>query len=134
MNYNYINELVKPRLQPPPIVFKIVWPILYILLFWSFYIFLKTEPNNMKTIGFWIFIIQLGLNYIWSPLFFYYKKIRLALFTAILLTISVGAMILCFYKISRTAGLSNLPYFLWLLFADYLNYRICILNRDKCIL
>jgi len=133
MDYDYINELVKPEFQPPPVVFKIVWPILYVLMFLSFYIFLRKDVNSLKTVGFWLFIVQLVLNYMWSPLFFYYKKIKLALCVAVLLTISVGIMIICFYKVSKFAGLLNIPYFLWLIFADYLNYQICVLNKDKCI-
>lgn len=133
MDYDYINELVKPEFQPPPVVFKIVWPILYVLMFLSFYIFLRKDVNSLKTVGFWLFIVQLVLNYMWSPLFFYYKKIKLALCVAVLLTISVGIMIICFYKVSKFAGLLNIPYFLWLIFADYLNYKICVLNKDKCI-
>lgn len=133
MDYNYINELDTPAIQPPPIVFKIVWPILYILMFWSFYIFLKAEPNRFKLAGFWLFIIQLALNCMWSPVFFYYKKIRLALVISVLLTIVTGLMIFCFYKADKLAGFLNVPYFVWLIFADYLNYKICTLNRDKCI-
>ena len=132
MDYDYINELVKPGVQPPPVVFKIVWPILYVLMFLSFYIFLRKDVNGFKTVGFWLFIVQLALNCAWSPVFFYYRRIRLALFISILLTLSVGVMIICFYKVSKPAGLLNIPYFLWLIFADYLNYKICVLNGEKC--
>ncbi|MGN1353118.1 MAG: tryptophan-rich sensory protein [Bacilli bacterium] len=38
-------------------------------------------------------------------------------------------MILCFYGIDRKAGLYQIPYFLWLLFATILNFSVYFLNR-----
>ena len=128
MDFDYINQLNKPEFQPPAIVFKVVWMILYILMFWSLYIYLNTEPDGEKHKGIIIFIIQLTLNYMWSPIFFYYHKIFLALCVSVLLTISVFIMIICFYSASKVAGIMNIPYFLWLCFADYLNYKLWILN------
>lgn len=130
MDYDYINQLNKPFLQPQPIVFKIVWPILYVLMFLSLYVFLKEENNTSKMQGVVIFIIQLCLNLVWSPVFFYYKKIFLALCISVLLTIAAGIMIVHFYKESPLAGWLNIPYFVWLLFADYLNLHIWFLNRS----
>lgn len=137
MDYDYINELKTPFLQPPPIVFKMVWPILYILMFLSLYIFLAAVAGvndigvngSFKIKGILIFIIQLILNLIWSPVFFYYKKIFLAFCVAVMLTGAVGVMIVYFYRVSPHSGLINIPYFLWLLFADYLNFHIWLLNR-----
>ncbi|MCR5266140.1 MAG: tryptophan-rich sensory protein [Cyanobacteria bacterium RUI128] len=132
MDYDYINELKTPFLQPPPIVFRIVWPILYILMFLSLYIFLGVgvNDNTIKTKGIIIFIIQLTLNLIWSPIFFYYKKIFLAFCVAAALTAVVLVMIVYFYRVLPLAGLMNIPYFVWLLFADYLNFQIWLLNRN----
>ena len=130
MDYDFLNKLNKPSFQPPAIVFKIVWLILYILMFVSFYMFLSAESNNYKTIGFWVFIIQLTLNFMWSPIFFYYKKILLAFWISILLTLTVGYMGICFYQISPVSGLLNIPYFLWLIFADILNYKLWLMNKN----
>ena len=44
-------------------------------------------------------------------------------------TILVVIMIINFYKINKVAGLIQIPYLLWLLFAAYLNLTIFILNR-----
>lgn len=130
MDYDYINELKTPFLQPPPIVFKTVWLVLYVLMFLSLYIFLRAEVNSsIKINGVLIFIIQLTLNLIWSPIFFYYKKIFLAFCVTFLLTVAVGVMIVYFYQVSRMAALMNIPYFLWLLFADYLNFHIWFVNK-----
>lgn len=126
--YDFLDELNKPSFQPPAIVFKIVWPILYFLMFLSLYVFLNTEQNEMKSVGLWLFVIQLGLNIIWSPIFFYYRNISLALCVSVALTIVVGVMCYTFSKVSLVAGLLNIPYLIWLIFADCLNYSIWRMN------
>ena len=118
INYNFLQELNQPNFQPPEWVFNIVWPLLYTLMFVSFYIFLNTKNNQ----------IQLVLNFAWTPIFFAFKRIKLALFVTILLTITVFYMIIIFSKISPIAGLMNIPYLIWLTFADILNFYLCKLN------
>jgi len=127
--YDYFDDLIKPEFTPPAVVFRVVWPILYILMFVSLYLFLKADGNNLKEWGFWLFITQLALNFMWSPVFFYYKRIQLAFIIAILLTVAVAGMIFVFYKASPVSGLINIPYLIWLIFADILNYKIIILNN-----
>ena len=133
MDYDYIKEIRVPDWQPHPAVFRTVWPILYILMFVSLYLFLCTNGScsvsSGKRVGLLLFTLQLGLNLTWSPVFFYYKKIFLGFVLALILTLSVGLMIVWFCKISAVAGLINIPYFLWLCFASILNYRIWLLNK-----
>ena len=35
---------------------------------------------------------------------------------------------ICFYKVNKNAGLLNIPYLLWLIFASYLTLGVYILN------
>lgn len=128
INYNFLQELNQPNFQPPEWVFNIVWPLLYTLMFVSFYIFLNTKNNQSHIFGVWLFLIQLVLNFAWTPIFFAFKRIKLALFVTILLTITVFYMIIIFSKISPIAGLMNIPYLIWLTFADILNFYLYKLN------
>ena len=107
------NSLQKPFLAPPSIVFPIVWTILYILMGISYGI-LKSKGLTDKKIDL-IYYIQLGVNAIWSIIFFLLKW-RLLMITK-------------FYKKDKTAGLLQIPYLIWVLFASYLNLAIYILNR-----
>jgi tryptophan-rich sensory protein len=39
-------------------------------------------------------------------------------------------MIVYFSKVSLISGMLNIPYFIWVIFADILNLYICKLNSD----
>ena len=117
MNYNNLN---KPPLSPPGIVFPIVWTILYIIMGYSFY---KQNEQN-KT----IYYTQLIVNGLWSIIFFVFKWYLLATIWIILLIILVIIMIKNFYKENKLSGLINIPYLLWLLFALYLSFGVYLLN------
>ena len=71
---------------------------------------------------------QLVLNFLWSIIFFRFELYTLALIDLILLIVAVGVMTVLFYRVSKSAGIMNIPYLLWLLFAAYLNAGIVILN------
>lgn len=121
------NSLQKPFLAPPSIVFPIVWTILYILMGISYGI-LKSKGLTDKKIDL-IYYIQLGVNAIWSIIFFLLKWRLFAFIWIEILDILVILMIIKFYKKDKTAGLLQIPYLIWVLFASYLNLAIYILNR-----
>lgn len=121
------NSLQKPPLSPPSIAFPIVWTFLYILMGISYGI-LKNKSLTDKKIDF-IYYIQLAVNALWSIIFFLLKWRLFAFIWIIILDILVVLMIMKFYKKDKTAGLLQIPYLLWVLFASYLNLTIYILNR-----
>ena len=122
----WYDTLNKPFLNPPAEIFKPVWIILYITIFISLILYTKQRNRNIK--GYVFFIIQLVLNLIWVPLFFGMHNIAAALADIILLDIFLLLTIKEFYKVSKTAALFLVPYFLWILFAFYLNFSILINN------
>ena len=126
---NFYENLTKPEFTPPSKVFSIVWPILYILMAVSFFIVLGSE-NPLKPWAVTIFIVQLIMNFLWSPVFFVLGKIKLALFISILLMVSVLLMIILFFCISKVAGILQIPYLLWLIFATFLNSTFVWLNPE----
>lgn len=121
------NSLEKPFLAPPSIAFPIVWTILYILMGISYGI-LKSRNLTDKSINL-IYYIQLVVNSLW-PIFFFVLKWRLFAFIWIIfLAILVIIMIFKFYNKNKVAGLLQIPYLIWVLFASYLNIAIYILNK-----
>ncbi len=121
------NSLEKPFLAPPSIAFPIVWTILYILMGVSYGI-LKSKKLTNPEINL-IYYIQLGVNSLWS-IFFFLAKWRLFAFVwIIILAILIIIMILKFYNKNKVAGLLQIPYLLWVLFASYLNIATYILNK-----
>jgi len=121
--------LNKPSLNPPNWVFGPVWISLYTLMGISLYV---VWINRKKLHGvkstLTIFFIQLILNALWSIAFFGMHNIGLALVVIIFLWIFILAMIISFYRVSRPAGLLQIPYIIWVCFAAYLNYSIFMLN------
>ena len=121
------NTLQKPFLSPPSILFPIVWTILYILMGISYGILqsnqLVDEKINM------IYYLQLAVNALWSIFFFTLKWRLFAFLWIILLDVLVIVMIKKFYDKNKTAGLLQIPYIIWTLFATYLNLGVYLLNK-----
>ena len=125
---NWFNSLKKPLLAPPDWVFTPVWVILYITMFVALFFYINKISAHTHRAGLILFFIQLFLNLAWSPVFFYFHNIKLALVICIFLTISVIATSILFYKSSKVAGLLLLPYALWCSYATYLTFRYWVLN------
>ena len=121
------NMLKQPFLSPPSIAFPIVWTILYILMGVSYGILdskgLMDHPTNV------IYYLQLAVNGLWSIFFFLFDWRLFSFFWILLLMFLVLWMITEFYKKVKIAGLLQIPYFIWLIFASYLNLGVFLLNR-----
>ncbi|MHA3791592.1 TspO/MBR family protein [Sphingomonas sp. YL-JM2C] len=120
----WFDALSKPALMPPAWVFGAVWSILYVLMALALAMILNARGAKARGVAVALFLIQLGLNLAWSPVFFAMHRIMLAfgLIAAILLW--AGATTLVFWRIRPAAGMLMLPYLAWLLFAGMLNWQI----------
>ena len=76
-----------------------------------------------------IYYLQLLVNLIWPIAFFVLKSRLFSVIWIILLAVLVFIMIIKFYKKNKTAGLLQIPYLIWTLFATYLNIGVYILNK-----
>lgn len=121
--YSY---LVKPTLSPPNYLFPILWTILYILMGFS-YGRLKVLGINDDKID-TIYYMQLFVNAMWSFFFFTFDWKLFSFIWILLLDILVFIMIYCFYKKNKLAGLLQIPYLIWIIFASYLNFATYLLN------
>ena len=121
------ENLIQPPLAPPSIVFPIVWAILYILMGISYGILGSNSLVDSKINT--IYYLQLFVNALWSIFFFVLKWRLFSFIWIILLAILVIIMVVKFYKKNKVAGLLQIPYLLWVLFASYLNLSIYLLNR-----
>ncbi len=123
----YAN-LQKPIFSPPNWVFGPVWTVLYLLMGYSFYLIWQEKKSKAKTSAVYFYLLQLGLNLIWSYLFFSLRLPPIALVEIIILWLAIFITFLRFIKLNQTAGLLFIPYLLWVSFATYLNYQIVVLN------
>ena len=121
------DTLIKPPLSPPAILFPIVWSILYTLMAVSASLILSSKSLKTDS-AMKIYYAQLAVNFVWPFLFFSLSFLTLSFVWILLLIALVALMIYKFYGINKTAAFLQIPYFLWLLFAAYLNLGFVILN------
>ena len=124
----YVN-LKKSSLTPPGYMFSIFWIMLYILMSISIWFILASlQKEELFSLPIILFVIQLILNFMWSPLFFKYHLIYESLFLLFVIWIIVLIIIYLFYSINKIASILLIPYIIWLSFALYLNFYIAINN------
>ena len=71
---------------------------------------------------------KLGLNFLWSILFFYLQSPTLGFINILLLDIALLLYMKRCYDIRKVAFWLNVPYMLWLIFATYLNLYVMVYN------
>ncbi len=123
------SEINNPPLSPPSFVFPIVWSILYFLMGLALYN-VRTSPaqQQMKSLGYMIFGIQLFFNFAWTIIFFTFRAYTFAVVWLIALIILIVANIFVFAKSSKAAAYMLVPYLIWCLFALYLTAGVALLN------
>ncbi|MBR2207955.1 MAG: tryptophan-rich sensory protein [Synergistaceae bacterium] len=124
----YSAETVKPLLSPPPVIFPVVWTILYALMGYGAAKIFITPSSKERTRALGLFLIQLFFNFGWCFLFFSFKLFGAAFLWIIVLVMCVTMMFFAFLKVDKLAAYLQIPYWLWLLFASYLNFSVWILN------
>ena len=123
------SAVEKPALTPPEIVFPIVWTILYALMAVGAARVWLTEESEEKDKGLKLYVVQLGMNFLWSILFFNFQAYSFSFFWLLGLLLVIVLMTLTFYKSDRIAAYLQIPYILWVSFAGYLNFMVWLLNR-----
>lgn len=116
--------LVRPDIAPPNWVFGPVWTTLFFLMGVAAFLVWRTGARAPLR----FFYLQLGLNVLWSILFFGLRAPGAAFAEIIILWSAIAATIVAFAQVSRTAAALLLPYIAWVSFAGYLNYLIWTLN------
>ena len=126
----YMETAKQPLLTPPPVVFIVVWTLLYLAMgLASYFVLTSRAPapevdGAMRKYG-----IQLAFNFFWSIFFFGMMAYLFSFVWLVGLWIAIAANIAAFYRISKPAGLLLVPYLLWVSFAGYLNLSVYLLNR-----
>ncbi len=118
----FYSELTKPLFAPPGYLFGIIWPILYILMGLSYYLYRKDNPPLL------LYYIQLFINLTWTIIFFNYKLICFSAIWLLVLVLINLFILVKYYFNNKISFYLYIPYILWILFALYLNVNICLLN------
>ncbi len=119
--------LRKPWFTPPPWLFGPVWTLLYALMAVAAWRIYERERRWSAPLRLWL--LQLALNALWSPLFFGLHRPGWALLDIGLLGLALSATVLRFWRRDRISGALLLPYLAWTGYAALLNAGLWWLNR-----
>ncbi len=121
--------LLKPSWQPPDWLFAPVWTVIYALtamagvLAWNR---IRNRERRLRVMG--LFAVNALLNVLWSELFFTSKRPDWAVAEVVPFWLSILALMVVLWPISRNASWLLAPYLVWVLFAGVLNLAIVRLN------
>mgnify|MGYP000953551091 CR=1 FL=1 len=121
-------KLNKPSWNPPAWVFGPVWTALYLMMAVAAWIVWRQGGWAKQRRPLRIFLVQLALNALWTPLFFGLQRPGLAFAEIVLLWLAIGATLAAFRPVSRTAAWLLVPYLAWVTFAAVLNFTLWRLN------
>ena len=116
--------LKKPWFSPPNWVFVPAWTLLYIMIALAGARSFARGPD----IGFGVWLAQLALNFVWSPIFFGLHRPRMALAIVAALLAVILVFIVLTWNADRTSALLFFPYAAWVAFATLLNAAVVRLN------
>lgn len=127
----WYKTIEKPSFNPPNWIFAPVWSTLYVMMGIAAGLVWHEMDRQKETVkkGLTFFAIQLGLNVLWSFIFFGLHNPMLALIEIIILWLMIYETFVQFNKVNKIAGLLFIPYLLWVTFATTLTASIWWLNR-----
>ena len=122
--YPYLN---KPAFTPPNWVFPIAWSILYVCMGISIGLVISGRCA-FKGLLILLFAVQLGLNFSWSIVFFYFHSPLAGMLNILALELVVIIYALKCYANNKVSAWLFAPYILWVGFACYLNAGFLLNN------
>ncbi|MEO1720600.1 MAG: TspO/MBR family protein [Pseudomonadota bacterium] len=117
----WYDRLDKPSWTPPDWAFPVVWTVLYIMIAIAGWLVWRADGFGLA-FAFWI--VQLVFNAAWSAIMFGFKAIRVALYDAFAMAVSIIAFMVLAWPISPTATYLFVPYLAWVATAIALNYAV----------
>lgn len=124
----FYTQLAQPTWAPPPWVFGPVWTTLYTFMAIAAWLVWRAGGFRKNAVALGFFIVQLGLNALWSWLFFAWQLGGPAFFEVLVLWTAIAATLIAFFRIRRLAGVLLVPYLLWVSLAAFLNLTLWQMN------
>ena len=125
---DWYASLTKPSWNPPSWLFGPVWSILYCMMAVAAWLVWCLGGWERQRIPLALFVLQLTLNALWTPLFFGLHMPGLAFGEMCLLWLALVSTLVQFWRIRPLAGFMLIPYLGWVSFAAFLNFTIWQLN------
>lgn len=122
---DWYAALQKPWFNPPNWVFGPVWTLLYLGIA---YVGWRLWQQENQRILRQLWMLQMGLNLLWSPAFFVAQMPNLALLIMVMLLGTIFVFERRAWQSDRLSAVLLLPYLAWVSFATALNAAIVYLN------
>lgn len=122
---SFYEALDRPPWAPPGWLFGPAWTTLYVMMAISVFLVWRRHGFANARPALWLFIIQLALNALWTPLFFLWRQGAFAFVEIIVLWMWVVATIVAFWRLGNKVAASLLvPYLAWVSFATFLTWSV----------
>lgn len=125
---DWYAALEKPSWNPPGWVFGPVWSTLYAMMAVAAWLVWRQGGFARQRRPLGVFLAQLALNALWTPLFFGLQRPGLAFAEIIALWLAIAWAIAAFWRVHRVAAWLLAPYLAWVSFAAVLNGTLWRLN------
>lgn len=126
---DWYASLNKPAWNPPSWIFGPVWTTLYLLMGIAAWRVWRRGGFAAQACPLRLFLLQLAVNALWTPVFFGLQQIGPALAVLLTLVALVSLTVHAFLRVDRPAALMLTPYLGWGLFAAVLNATLWMMNR-----
>lgn len=124
----WYDALQKPTWNPPGWIFAPLWSALYLMMAVAAWLVWQQGGWDKQCRPLFLFLAQLALNALWTPLFFGLQRPGLAFAEIVLLWLAIAATLASFRPVSRVAAWLLAPYLAWVSFAALLNFTLWRLN------
>ncbi|MFM2196772.1 MAG: hypothetical protein RLZZ505_204 [Verrucomicrobiota bacterium] len=125
---DWYASLDKPSWNPPGWIFGPVWSALYAMMAVAAWLVWKQGGFAIRRKALGLFLAQLLLNALWTPLFFGMHLPGVAFAEILLLWLAIAATLIVFRSVNRTASWLLVPYLAWVSFAAVLNGTLWRMN------
>ena len=119
------RALELPPYAPPSWLFGPAWTVLYVMIGVAGWLLWRAGGWDRVM---WLWVVQLVLNLLWTPLFFAADLYTVALVEIVVLAASIALLVVWSWHRSRVAAWLLVPYLAWVCFATALNAGIVVLN------
>jgi tryptophan-rich sensory protein len=126
---NFYQALERPSWAPPGWLFGPVWTTLFALMGIAAWLVWRERGWRYAQGALALFIVQLGVNALWSWLFFAWRMGTAAIVDVLLLWLLIVATLVAFWRVKPLAGMLLVPYLVWVTYATALT--IWIVQRNS---
>jgi tryptophan-rich sensory protein len=127
---DFYQALSLPEWAPPAQSFGPVWTVLYLLMGLAAWLVWRKGGFERSGGALPLFVVQLGMNALWTWLFFFWRLGGWAFTEITLLWILVATTLVLFWRVRPLAGLLLAPYLAWITFAAALCRTVWRMNPE----